>query len=779
MGKWILYILLGSVIFSSCQSKNQNNSNPENYSGSESCIECHAHFYELWAPSHHGKAMQQITSELIINDSIVSSDFFEIEGKTYQVLKKDSTLQLIENDGELSASFDIIWALGGKNVFYFLISIENGKLQTIPLAYDIRKKTWYNNPESAIRHFPEGMPDEALPWKDRMYTFNAACYSCHVSQLNTNYTLETDSYQTTWSEAGINCETCHGPAGEHVRIFKDLKEGEVPESMGLIVTKTFTPEQHNASCAPCHAKMQPITASYTPGDPYFDNFGLTTLENTDFYPDGRDLGENYTMTGWAMNKCAQKSDLHCVTCHTSSGRNRFTGENANNACLPCHVDNVENVGSHSGHYAGTEGAKCVSCHMPKTEFGRMVRSDHSFRPPMPEATIKFDSPNACNICHTDKSAEWANSIVKKRVNSDYQNKTLYWAQLLKEARENTWDNIDKMCQLIDENKNGEVVTTSFIRLLINCPNEIKWKTIIGAMNNTSPLVRSAAAEGLTGYLNLSAKNALVKACSDEYRLVRISAAMALAGYPEEQFAASQKEVVNSATEEYKLSMVSRPDNWSSHYNLGIFYQNRGDIPAALEAYKTSAKLYDQALQPLINSSVLYSYIGDQAKAGESLETALKIDPENEAVNLNYGLLLAEQGKMEEAKNAFKMALETNPNQAVAAYNLSVISSQNSLKEAIDYSNMAYGAAPENPKYGYTLAFYHKEVKNTKQAKNILNEVLELHPGHLGSVYLLSGLFIEEGKIESARKVYEKALKAEILSDAEKLDLQQALNQLGI
>src|SRR5690349_22286822 len=31
------------------------------YAGSSSCRECHAHFYELWAPSHHGLAMQPYT----------------------------------------------------------------------------------------------------------------------------------------------------------------------------------------------------------------------------------------------------------------------------------------------------------------------------------------------------------------------------------------------------------------------------------------------------------------------------------------------------------------------------------------------------------------------------------------------------------------------------------------------------------------------------------------------------------------------------------------------
>jgi hypothetical protein len=54
-----------------------------------------------------------------------------------------------------------------------------------------------------------------------------------------------------------------------------------------------------------------------------DHYDLITLENPDFYADGRDLGENYTYTSWLMSPCLKSGKLHCVTCHTSSGRYRF------------------------------------------------------------------------------------------------------------------------------------------------------------------------------------------------------------------------------------------------------------------------------------------------------------------------------------------------------------------------------------------------------------------------------------------------------------------------
>ena len=45
---------------------------------------------------------------------------------------------------------------------------------------------------------------------------------------------------------------------------------------------------------------------------------------------------------------------------------------ASQSCMPCHEDKVHDVATHSKHLAGGEGAICINCHMPKTEFGRMA-----------------------------------------------------------------------------------------------------------------------------------------------------------------------------------------------------------------------------------------------------------------------------------------------------------------------------------------------------------------------------------------------------------------------
>jgi hypothetical protein len=342
-----LLLLVSTTFFYIAQSDDTPATQPSSdIAGSKSCRECHEDFYTLWAPSHHGLAMQPYTDEYAQKNLTGQKSFIEIQKIRYKAEVGSGQGWVIEKtDGE-EKKLKIVHVLGGKNVYYFLTPIDRGRLQTLPVAYDVNKKEWFDTAASGMRH----AADEPVHWTESPYTFNTACYSCHVSQLSTNYNLDDHTYHTVWAEPGINCETCHGPAQEHVELFKSIAPGEIPSDLRIIETgDKFTPKQNDAVCAPCHAKMQPITTSFMPGDRFFDHYNLTTLEHSDFYPDGRDLGENYTFTLWRMNPCVKAGEMQCIHCHTSSGRYRFHGENANNACMPCHEERVTNSVEHTRH----------------------------------------------------------------------------------------------------------------------------------------------------------------------------------------------------------------------------------------------------------------------------------------------------------------------------------------------------------------------------------------------------------------------------------------------
>ena len=726
------------------------------YAGSASCIDCHEKFYHLWSTSFHGLAMQPYTSRLAAEKLTPQAKDIVIGKERYRIDVSPTGGFMTEKGPKGTKTYRVEHVMGGKNVFYFLTTLEKGRLQTLPVAYDMNRREWFDTAASGIRHIPDRRPEAPFHWKDPEYTFNSQCYSCHVSQLSTHYDPKADAYRTVWREPGINCEACHGPSEEHNRVCAEAPEGTVPADIKIISWKKFTPAQKNDTCAPCHARMVPVTNTFVPGERFFDHYDLVTLENPDFYPDGRDLGETFTHTGWLMSPCVKSGKLDCLHCHTSSGRYRFKAkEKLNHDCLPCHESHVKNAPAHTNHPPGTPGNRCVACHMPMTEFARMRRSDHSLLPPVPAATIAFQSPNACNLCHTDRDAKWADENVRKWRKRDYQAPYLHRAGLVDAARKRDWSKLPEIGAYLNSPGRDEVFAASLIRLLRACPRQEKWPMILGAMNDPSPLVRSAAAEALADYPSGKARQALVKAAGDDYRLVRVRAAASLAGFPRAAIGEGDRKSVDRALQEYVDSIMIRPDHWTSSYNLGNYYLNAGLPKEAVAAYGAAAKLDPRTPVPLVNLSMAYARLGDRQSAEQSLRKALKLDPQSAAAHFNLGLLYAEQKKMKQAERELRLALKYDPQMAGAAYNLGIILAKDRPAESLRMLRKAYEVSP-NAKVAYTLAFYERKAGNRPEAVRILREAIEAKPA-MADPYLLLGDIYESGGMRAeAAGVYREA-----------------------
>jgi tetratricopeptide (TPR) repeat protein len=749
--------------------------------GSVSCRDCHQKFYELWSTSFHGLAMQPYSEKLATEKLTEQTSAIVVGKDSYIAETGPGQGWVLETTATGKQKYPIEHVMGGKNVFYFLTPLERGRLQTLPVAYDVRRKEWFDTAASALRHFPGTEEDSPIHWKEQPYTFNTACYNCHVSQLTTNYDLKTDTYHTTWLEPGINCETCHGPAGEHNRVFAQAAAaGEPPpKELHLISTRQLTNEQNDELCLTCHTKASPVWSGFVPGDRLHDHFDVMTYEDDDYYADGRDLGENYTYTSWMMSPCVQGSDITCMHCHTSSGRYRFKDTAiGNNACMPCHKTQVENAPAHTHHPAGSAGNLCISCHMPMTDFARMARSDHSMRPPMPSLTKQTGSPNACNVCHTDKSADWADEYVRKWRSRDFQASTAEWAQLVGDARKRDWTRVEQMVKYVTSPNREEMVANSLIRLMRSCDSASCTGAFKQAIFDRSPVIRSSAAESLGQRLQPDMVPLLVNATRDDYRLVRVRAAAALGPIDLGMLAANDRKSVEAAFEELQTSLRSRADDAGSHYNLGNFLSSRGQYRAAIAEYEIAMQLRPDIVLALVNASLAYNAIGDNAGAEKSLRRALQIQPQNAAARLNLALLLGETGRMREAETAFLQVLQLDPKSAVAAYNLAVISAGNGdVSRAVEYCRTAYTARPDEPKYGYTLAFYLQQSDRGDEAGAVLAEVLAKHPAYADAALLSAAIYQKKGQPERARAALTQALSAPGISVEDRMRLEARMREI--
>jgi len=739
--------------------------------------------------------MQPYTPDFAANELEPLAEPIRIGEYQYTVEIGPTSGRVRQTGPNESNAYCIAHVLGGRNIYYFLTPMERGRLQVLPLSYDVQRKEWFETAKSAVRHFPDADEDAPLEWTDPFYTFNTSCHGCHVSQLSTNYDPDTDTYRTTWAEPGINCETCHGPGGEHVETFlAAASKGEEPEELKLISTKNFNVEQTNSQCASCHAKLSPVSPSFGAGERYFDHFDLITLEHQDFYPDGRDLGENYTYTTWRMSPCVKSGQLDCMHCHTSSGRYRFVGPGpANDVCLPCHAERVENATEHTHHAADSEGNKCVACHMPTTEFARMTRSDHSMRPPAPAATIAFKSPNACNLCHSDQSAEWADEYVRQWHEDDYQKPILEAGNLILAARNQVgWASahqsskvgqvppysLDDILEYIGKPDRDEIIATSLIRLLRASDSQKQWPVLIGALqNDPSPLVRSAAADVLGANLTDSSLKALLDATRDEYRLVRVRAAASLARVPPEILPDSDRQSLAAATAELKAALGARPDDYVSHYNLGNFHMDRREYDQAISAFTQSIRLRPDYLPPYVNSSLAYNASGQNNEAEASLKKALAIDPNSVAAHLNLGMLLAEQSRMEEAEKAFRKTLSIDPNSAVAAYNLGVMLAGDQMSEALKWCRKASILQPDNYRYAYTYAFYLRQSGSIEQATEVLKNITDRQIPYVDAYFLLGDIYEKQQQFSKAREVYSAGLALPGLNQQQQYGFAARLRQI--
>ncbi len=168
----LLFCLLAATAFAagpllnlSIASGAQTLSKYKGYTGSVSCRECHDKFYKLWAPSHHGLAMQPFTAELARKSLTPQTNDIVIGDYRYRAEIQPGEGWVLEWGPSGEKKYPMVHALGTKNVYYFLTPMERGRLQTLPVAYDVRKKEWFDTAASGVRHFP-GQPDQPVDWKD-------------------------------------------------------------------------------------------------------------------------------------------------------------------------------------------------------------------------------------------------------------------------------------------------------------------------------------------------------------------------------------------------------------------------------------------------------------------------------------------------------------------------------------------------------------------------------------------------------------------------------------
>ncbi len=219
----------------------------------------------------------------------------------------------------------------------------------------------------------------------------------------------------------------------------------------------------------------------------------------------------------------------------------------------------------------------------------------------------------------------------------------------------------------------------------------------------------------------------------------------------------------AARDEHERSLLARPDDFASQYNLGNLHLERGDPEAAAERYRKALTLRPDHVASLVNLSMAEARLGRMAEAEAALREVIRLQPREAAAHFNLGLLLAETQRPAEAREALQRAVELDPQSAGAPYNLAVLVGDTNPKKAAALAGRAADLAPQDPRYAFTEAFYLQKSGDAPGAERVLRALVVRHPGYRDGWALLGALLEERGRSAEAARIYRQAAATAALS----------------
>lgn len=674
------------------------------YIGSERCASCHQAAYENWQQSHHKQAMQPATSEFVVGDFDNSSfEHFGVRSE-FSMVDGKYTVRTDNADGEMEL-FTIAYTFGFYPLQQYLIAFDDGRYQTLSVAWDSRPEAeggqrWFHMyPDEAIPH------DDPLHWTGAFQNWNSRCASCHSTDLRKNYSQETDSYQTEWSEVTVGCEACHGPGSEHLAwaegdrssadkgLVESLADGghwqATENSATMKNSNDARPQRQLSACGGCHSRRQEIAHAEI-GVDFLDKFSPTLLREGLYFPDGQIEDEVYVYGSFLQSKMHAEGVV-CSNCHEPHSLKLRAEGNA--LCSQCHAAASFDTPEHHHHQAASDGAQCVNCHMPERTY--MVvdpRRDHSFRVPQPILSGLLNTPNACTGCHQDKDNAWAKQSLQDWLG--HQPLRDEHAATLAIARNNSPAAVTPLLKLAADPDAAPIVRATAIEESGRFPSTETVTKAIELLYDDEPLIRMGAVQALYMMPPDQRYTLLGPLVDDPVKAVRMNVAAALAGVQMSQLKPQQAQALTALFKEYENSMALSADMPSSQLNLAVYYSSQGKQQQALAAYQHALKLSPGYLPAMLNLADLYRSLGQEDKAKPLLLQVIELAPDQAPAYHALGLLLVRQKQ---------------------------------VKESLPYLQKAAQLAPAVPRYIYVYGVALHSSGQPQQAIEVLTQAMQDHP----------------------------------------------------
>jgi predicted CXXCH cytochrome family protein len=615
------------------------------FAGSESCRECHEKEFDAWRGSHHDLAMQHATAATVLGD--FDDAEFEHQGTTFHFVRTGDLFRVRIKD----QTYPVPYVFGVDPLQQYLLDTGDGRLQALPVAWDVLTKRWF------------AWYEEAFELGEPRFTWNHMCADCHSTGYRKNYDPETRVYKPSYEEVNIGCEACHGPGQAH---------NADPEF------KT-TPVQ----CAPCHSRRAQLD-DFSHGHKYLDLHDLSLIVDPLYYPDGQILDEVYVWGSFLQSKM-HNAGVTCMDCHDPhTARLKREG---NALCTECHqLEPPERLPTlkkrdyetftHHGHQPGTEGSLCIECHMASRLYmGNDERHDHSFRVPRPDLTVTIGVPNACTGCHLDRPPEWAVEAARGMGDGTALEKEHFGTVFAA-------DDLDGLIRIAFGEAEPEIVRASAVFRLGRFADPKAREAIEEATSDSSALIRLAA-------VRAGARD-ITKLVDDPVGAVAVNAA---------QTAGVLNELV-LARLRYLADQAEGP------FNRAVFHERAQEFEEAERQYRLALSLDREFLPAYFNLGNVLARRGRVGNAEEQFRAILAIDPQNGEAHYSLALLLVEHNRAPDALPHLRKAAHVRPR---ALYNLGLLLQRmNKPDEARAALEEAHKLIPDDNDVVYALAVFHAQ-----------------------------------------------------------------------
>ena len=716
------------------------------YVGRDVCARCHAEQVSQWSGSHHDLAMQVAGEQTVLGDFNNAS--LAHYGMTSTFFRKNDMYMVRTEgpDGKLD-EFTVKYTFGVEPLQQYLIEFPGGRLQALSLAWDTRPQEqggqrWFHlYPDERIAH------DDELHWTRPSQNWNSMCAECHSTGLKKNYDPVERTFETAWSEIDVSCEACHGPGARHVAWAKrPAEQRQKDPGMGLVVqlderrdiSWTIDPEAGNAVrsrprhtdreialCARCHSRRSPISKDYVHGEPLLDHYLPRLLDEGMYYADGQINDEVYVYGSFIQSKM-QHAGVTCSDCHEPHGLAlRVPG---NGVCLQCHQADRYDQSDHHFHKASSPGASCAECHMPaKTYMVVDPRHDHSMRIPRPDLSVTLGTPNACNNCHADQSAEWAADQVRDwygETPSGYQQ----YAGALAAARSGEPSAGRALADLVRDTATPAMARATALAELGPYLSAATLDVVALGLDADDPLLRVAALQALEPVPPDIRVRLAFPALKDPVRAVRIEAARLLAALPSGDLPPGQQSQLDKGLEEYIESQQAMAERPEAQVNLGNLYAASGETGPATAAYRTATELDPGFVPAYVNHADLLRNREDEAAAEAVLRRAVAVMPESGDVYHALGLSLIRQKRNTEAIEALEQAARYSPDNARYVYVYAVaLNSAGETARALLVLQGAHNRFPNNTDILSALVAFNRDSGNPEAARRYAERLQSLSP----------------------------------------------------